>query len=166
MSRRILSFTLICFFLFVTSSCAKKEVFRMVELNYYEDFVIFGTGQDGSCEDAFRNFFLLTEDALRKSVDTQGKSTPCKLTNFYEEPLTQEDYELAKVLFDVPSYILEDLIEVGDLDHSISDGDRHIYGRIDGQAFELISDGPTSDAPQELFDYYEGMISIYLELIK
>ncbi len=145
-------------------SCTGKNEFKTTQLGFFQDFIIFGSVFPG-CQEGDRLLFLLTEDALRRCVDDYNYNTSCKRTPFIDIPLDHKDFHRASVLFKVPKSLLENDIKSEYLDVTIGCGDYFIFGRVDGQSFELSTDDITSSAPPDLIKYFKTFQRLYGSLI-
>ena len=149
--------TLLFLLLLFVFSCSNDD--DILEL---DEGIIFGEVY-GLCSGDCRNLFLLTENNLYEDLNKETDYGNWENTSFKKQPLTNEKYELAKILLSIPNGLFE--LENTFEDQQIySDIDYYIHIKRGNEIQTLIFDKPHEKADNESKLYLEKLMEVYNKL--
>jgi hypothetical protein len=147
------------------NSCENKS--DQIEPNAFfidksEDFLVFGHVY-GSCTGDCRDLYLLVDNELYAD---SNDDVPWRNTSFNLTPLTYQDYVLSEPLEMVPDLIVDGRFQEDDLLQYIADFDIYIYGKRNGNEFEMIFDAIDLNAHASIKAYALSVQQVTDELKK
>jgi hypothetical protein len=167
----IITLFLILFFNFNSCSNEQLELKKMssddaeiLDDSEIEDKIIFGEVY-GSCGGDCRNLFLLTEKNIYEdsNTDAYDEINNWANTTFKKQPLSNEKFELTKILLAIPESLFE-LENTFSEQQIVADFDFFISIKRGNKTQLLIFDRPHGKADNESKLYLEKLIEISKEL--
>ncbi len=151
MKTRIVPFVLILMF---SSSCTKEDLDNI-------DYFSFGSAH-GFCQGNCADFFMIKDGAVYPDdIDYYSGSS----LKFKSEPLTAENYKLAKKLVDgFPSYLIKNPDRTFGCPDCADQGGIHIEIKEKGQIKRWHFDTAISNLPAGIQEYVQEMTEVIEEL--